>query len=82
MSDTFTANLTLPSHLVYPLEFHEDVPFLRGQLDGKPCLMLLDSGAPNINLNSARIPESKLTEDGELMGAAGKISPTSPELKS
>jgi predicted aspartyl protease len=73
MDKAFTSSISLPSRLTLPLEFHEDIPFLRGTLDGESCLMLLDSGAPNITLNSASIPKSKLSPAGELMGAAGKL---------
>lgn len=73
MSERFISSHSLPSRLALPLEFHENIPFLRGTLDGEQCLMLLDSGAPDITLNSTQIPESKLSAAGDLMGAAGKM---------
>ena len=80
MSELAANHLVLPRKLVLPLEFYLNLPFLRGELDGRPALLLMDSGAPGITLNAAHLPEDKLQEGGELMGASGKVQSFRTEL--
>jgi hypothetical protein len=81
MSDLAANRLVLPRKLVLPLEFHLNLPFLRGELDGRPAMLLLDSGAPGITLNAAHLPEEKLQKGGELMGASGTVPSFRAELQ-
>ncbi|MEM0997266.1 MAG: retropepsin-like aspartic protease [Bacteroidota bacterium] len=73
MNSPFAMQLNLPVRLVLPVDFHFNLPFLLGRLNGRPCRLLLDSGAPSITLNALHLPEERLRESGELMGASGAI---------
>lgn len=65
--------LHLPTTFTYPVEFYDNLPFLRGELDGEPGLFLFDSGAQDITLNTKYLDLDKLAEGSKVHGFTGKV---------
>ena len=69
MTDPKHITWNLPDRVVLPVEFHEKTPFLPVEINGEPCQMVLDTGAPDVYLNRVRIPETVQISEVESSGS-------------
>lgn len=63
--------ITLPRQFTLEAEFHDQVPFVWGLLDGQRCLFLFDSGGQDVLLNARYLDQQATAPGRGVMGATG-----------
>lgn len=67
-SEQIITSLSLPSYMEYPIELHDNVPFISGTLDGQEVRFIFDSGGQDMLLNAHRTHSPKV---GDAKGFRG-----------